>query len=333
MSCVFTMARTVGIVILGTFIILSVPGHCLGASISVSGEVKQSLKLSMDDLKRMSPFSIKNITLLEEKKNLSDPEKLMAVASYKGVLLRDLLEKAGMKNVRKFEPGVFIRVRGNDNREVVFSFGEIFYSGIGRSVLLSYERDGKSIDSSGAIELVISTDVRSGRRITDVREIVVERADIRLEAYKDREGKVVRPPSSLITLIDGPGKVPRTITPESLKVLPTLRFDDAVMTGDCEGFRGVYSFEGPTLRTVLERNGVNLSSKDYRRFVVISSSDGFCAAYSFGEILNSRLGDNIIIAWKKNGELITEDGFARSVVREDSTGGRSVRRISRIEIH
>lgn len=333
MNRLSTIRCTIGAFLLGTLVILAVPGAILGATISVSGEVRQPLTLSVDDLREMPSFSIKNITLLEEKKKSSEPEKLTAVSSYKGVLLRDLLEMAGMKNVRKFEPGVFIRVRGTDNREVVFSFGEIFYSSIGRSVLLGYERDGKATDSHGAIELVISTDVRSGRRITDVREILVERADIRLEAYKDKEGKVVRPPSSLISLIDGPGAAPRTITPESLKALPALRFDDAVMTGDCEGFRGVYSFEGPTLRTVLESNGVNVSDKNYRRYVVISSSDGFCAAYSFGEILNSRLGDNIIIAWKKNGVLITEDGFARSVVREDSTGGRSVRRISRIEIH
>ena len=333
MSRLSTRWRMVGVFFLGAFIMLSASGVSFGAMISVSGEVKQSLKLSSEDLKKMPPFSINNITLLEEKKKSSDPEKLMMVASYKGVLLRDLLERAGMKNVRKFEPGVFIRVRGTDNREVVFSFGEIFYSGIGRSVLLGYERDGKAIDSHGALELVISTDVRSGRRITDVREILVERADIKLEAYLDKEKKVVRPHSPIITLTDSQSAVQRKITLDNLKILPALRFDDAVMTGDCEGFRGVYSFEGPTLRTVLESNGVNVSDKDYRRYVVISSSDGFCAAYSFGEIFNSRLGDNIIIAWKKNGELITEDGFARSVVREDSTGGRSVRRISRIEIH
>jgi DMSO/TMAO reductase YedYZ molybdopterin-dependent catalytic subunit len=332
MNRLSTIRCAIGALLLGTLVILAVPGVSLGATISVSGEVRQPLTLSVDDLREMPSFLVKNITLLEEKKKSSEPEKLIAVSSYKGVLLRDLLEKAGMKNVRKFEPGVFILVRGTDNMEVVFSFGEIFYSSIGRSVLLSYERDGKAIDSHGGIELVISTDVRSGRRITDVREILVERADIRLDAYKDKDRKVVRPPSSLITLVNQ-GTAPRTITPENLKALPSLRFDDAVMTGDCEGFRGVYSFEGPTLRTVLESNGVNVSDKDYRRYVVISSSDGFCAAYSFGEILNSRLGDNIIIAWKKNGELITEDGFARSVVREDSTGGRSVRRISRIEIH
>jgi DMSO/TMAO reductase YedYZ molybdopterin-dependent catalytic subunit len=323
----------IGVLLTGMLVMLSFPGFSLGASISVSGEVRQPITLSVDELRAMPPFTIKNVTLLDEKKKPTDPERLLMVASYRGVLLRDLLERAGMKHVRKFEPGVFIRVIGARGKEVVYSFGEIFYSSIGRSVLLGYERDGKADDEGGGVELITSTDVRSGRRIGDVREIVVERVAIKLEAYTDKQKKIVRSPSPLITLIDGKSNALRTITLDTLKALPSLRIDDAVMTGDCEGFRGVYSFEGPTLRAVLENNGVNVTDRDYRRYVVISSSDGFSAVYSFGEILNSRLSENIIIAWKKNGELITEDGFARSVVREDSTGGRSVRRISRIEIH
>ncbi|MDD3294663.1 MAG: molybdopterin-dependent oxidoreductase [Geobacteraceae bacterium] len=323
----------IGVLLTVMLVMLSLPGLSLGASVSVSGEVRQPVTLSVAELREMPPFTIKNITLLDDKKKPTDPERLLMVASYKGVLLRDLLERAGMKHVRKFEPGVLIRVIGASGKEVVFSFGEIFYSSIGRSVLLGYERDGKAVNEGDELELITSTDVRSGRRIGNVREILVERVSIKLEAYTDKAKKIVRPTSPLITLIDGKSNKQRTITLETLKALPSQRIDDAVMTGDCEGFRGVYTFEGPTLRTVLESSGVNITDKDYRRYVVISSSDGFCAVYSFGEILNSRLSDNIIIAWKKNGEMITEDGFARSVVREDSTGGRSVRRISRIEIH
>jgi DMSO/TMAO reductase YedYZ molybdopterin-dependent catalytic subunit len=326
-------SRMIGLFFFAAVIMLSAPCICLGASISVSGDVKQTLSLSADDLKKMPSFAIKNITLLEEKNNPLEPEQLIAVASYKGVLLRDLLEKAGMKFIRKFEPGVIIRVRGADKREVVFSFGEIFYSSIGRSVLLSYQRNGKPIDTPGGIELVIATDTRSGRMIKDVREILVERVNIELHAYTDKERKISRPPSSLITLTDSNGAIRRTISRNDLAALPTLRIDDAVMTGDCEGFRGVYSFEGPSLKALLESAGVSQSDNYYRRYVVISSSDGFSAVYSFGEIFNSRLSDNSIIAWKKNGKTLTEDGYARSVVREDSTGGRSVRRISRIEIH
>lgn len=333
MSCLLPLRHMTGVFFLGTLIMLSIPGFSCGAAISVSGEVKRPLTLTTMELRSIPPFSIRNVTLLDEKNKSTDPEKLLMVASYKGVLLRDLLERAGMKHIRKYEPGVLIRVRGADGREVLFSFGEVFYSSIGRSVLLSYEQDGKALEPHNGIELVVATDVRAGRRIQNVREIVVERADIKLEAYADKTKKVVRPPSTLITLTDERNPAERTITLDNLKTLSSVRIDDAVMTGDCEGFRGVYSFEGPTLKTVLESSGVNTSDRNYGRYVVISSSDGFCAVYSFGEILNSRLSDNIIIAWRKNGKLISEDGFARSVVREDSTGGRSVRRISRIEIH
>jgi DMSO/TMAO reductase YedYZ molybdopterin-dependent catalytic subunit len=117
-----------------------------------------------------------------------------------------------------------------------------------------------------------------------------------------------------------------------LESLPAVHVEDGVMTGDCEGFKDVFSFEGPTLRTVLEKYGIVPLEDISGRYVVITSDDGFCATFSLGEIFNSRLSDNIIVAYKKNGVLLKEDGFARSVVREDSTGGRSVRRVSRIEV-
>jgi hypothetical protein len=176
---------------LGLMLIIAMPALALGANVRVSGEVKTSLNLSADGLHKMPSFHINNVALLEEKKAGTDQEKLIAVASYKGVLLRDILEQAGMKFVRKFEPGAFIRVRGADKKEVVLSFGEVFYSSIGRSILLAYERDGKPLNT---LEMVISTDIRSGRRIMDVREILVERVPVQMKAYEDRKQGVVRPP-------------------------------------------------------------------------------------------------------------------------------------------
>lgn len=53
-----------------------------------------------------------------------------------------------------------------------------------------------------------------------------------------------------------------------------------------------------------------------------------------GELYNSRLSDNIVIAYEKDGKTLDEkDGFAMSVVKEDSTGGRSVKRIQKIDIY
>jgi hypothetical protein len=66
---------------------------------------------------------------------------------------------------------------------------------------------------------------------------------------------------------------------------------------------------------------------------ILASENGYCAAYSFGELFNSRLGDQIIIATVKDGKpLLPADGFAMSVTGEDSTGGRSVKRIKIIEV-
>ena len=71
----------------------------------------------------------------------------------------------------------------------------------------------------------------------------------------------------------------------------------------------------------------------YDRYVLITSDDGYCATYSFGELFNSRMGDQIVIAAIKDGKpLSPTDGFAMSVTGEDSTGGRSVKRIKKIEV-
>jgi DMSO/TMAO reductase YedYZ molybdopterin-dependent catalytic subunit len=71
----------------------------------------------------------------------------------------------------------------------------------------------------------------------------------------------------------------------------------------------------------------------YNRYVLISSDDGYCATFSFGELFNSRLGDQVVIATVKDGKpLSPADGFAMSITGEDSTGGRSVRRIKKIEV-
>jgi DMSO/TMAO reductase YedYZ molybdopterin-dependent catalytic subunit len=303
-------------------------------AITVRGDVLNTLTLTLDELRKMPSFHINNVTLIHEKAELTDPDKLIGVDNYHGVLLRDLLERAGMKHIRKWEPGVIFRVKNTDGREVVFSFGEIFYSSIGRSVIVALEKSGKSIQSKQGIgELIVATDVRAGRRLTGIKEIVVERVEVSLQAYEDKKKNIIRPPTSQFTISDRKSGKNLKINMEELGKLPSLYINDAVMTGDCEGFRGVPSFEGPTLKLLVKMLGVKWNEESNNRLVLITSEDGFCATFSLGEIFNSRLSDNIIIAYKKNDKLLEpRDGFAMSVVREDSAGGRSVKRIQSIEI-
>jgi DMSO/TMAO reductase YedYZ molybdopterin-dependent catalytic subunit len=298
--------------------------------IAVRGELQKELSLSLADLKAMPSFLIRDVPMIPERVRDRKDEEKVTQTTFRGVLLRDILWKAGMKFKRKWEPGTFIQVRDKNNREIVFSFGEIFYSSIGRSVLIAYEREDLPCQPT----LIIATDIHDGRKMTDLAEIRVSRVDVELLAYDDKEKKKVRPPTTEFTLFDLAGKKQQVIRPSDLKALPAIHIPNAVMIGECEGFHGIHSLDGVPLSALL---GKILSIPDpapYNRYVLITSDDGYCATYSFGELFNSRLGDQIVIATMKDGKpLSPTDGFAMSVTGEDSTGGRSVKRIKKIEVH
>ena len=305
------------------------------ASLSIRGDVKTPLDLSVDEIKAMPEFHINAVAILKEKSNKAGEEQLIGVDNYGGVLLRDLLEKAGMKYIRKWEPAVFIRVKGDNGKEVVFSFGEIFYSSIGRSILVAYRKNGRMIeDSKNPLALIVANDIRDGRRIQAITEVIVERVDIEMKVYDERKKHIVQPPTTHLQLTDIKTNQSKKIAMEDLMDLPKIYVWDKVQVGDCEGFHGVYSYEGVTLRSLLEKEAFVEFPYDYNRFVVIYSENGFCATYSIGELFNSRLGNNIILAYKKDGKpLGPDEAFGMMVAVEDNTGGRSVKRIAHISIY
>ncbi|MGD0099125.1 MAG: hypothetical protein ABSC60_02120 [Acidobacteriota bacterium] len=297
--------------------------------IAVRGELQKELSLSLADIKAMPPFLIRDVPVIPERvRDRKDQEKVTQT-TFRGVLLRDVLWKAGLKYKRKWEPGVFIRVRNKNNRDVVFSFGEIFYSSIGRSVLIAYERE----ELPCAPTLVVATDIHDGRMMTDLTEIKVSRVDVELLAYDDQAKKNVRPPSTEFTVYDQVSKKQQVIKPADLKGLPSIHVPNAVMIGECEGFHGIHSLDGVPWATFLGKILTIPDPAPYDRYVLITSDDGYCATYSFGELFNSRLGDQVVIATIKDGKpLSPTDGFAMSVTGEDSTGGRSVKRIKKVEV-
>jgi hypothetical protein len=298
-------------------------------TIAVRGDLQKEMSLSISDIKAMPPFVIRDVPVIPERvRDRKDQDKVNQT-TFRGVLLRDLLWKAGLKYKRKWEPGVFIQVRNKSNQEVVFSFGEIFYSSIGRSVLIAYERE----DVPCPPTLVVATDIHDGRMMKDLTEIKVSRVDVELFAYDDKDKKKVRPPSAEFVFLDQTSKKQFVLKPADLRALPAAHVPAAVMIGDCEGFHGIHDLDGIPLATLLKKYFPIADPAPYNRYVLIASDDGYCATYSFGELFNTRLGDQIVIATKKDGKLLSPtDGFAMSVTGEDSTGGRSVKRIKKIEI-
>ena len=298
-------------------------------SLAIRGEVLSELSLSMADILAMSPFLIRDVPVIPERVRDRKDEERVTQTTFRGVLLRDLLYRAGMKHKRKWEPGVLIRVINKGKRESLFSFGEIFYSSIGRSVLIAYERDGKSCP----LTLVVATDIHDGRMMTEVSEIRVARVEIELLAYQDKANNKVRPPSAEFNLVDQIAQKRDIIRPADLEALPAVHVPAAVLIGDCEGFHGIHSMDGVPLSSLIKKVLTIPDPAPYNRYVLIASDDGYCATFSFGELFNSRMGDSVVIATVKDGKpLSSEDGFAMSIVGEDSTGGRSVKRIQRIEL-
>jgi DMSO/TMAO reductase YedYZ molybdopterin-dependent catalytic subunit len=297
--------------------------------IAVRGELQKELSLSLADIQAMPSSLIRDVPVIPERVRDRKDEEKVSQTTFRGVLLRDILWKAGLKNKRKWEPGVFIQLRNKNNREIVFSFGEIFYSSIGRSVLIAYERE----ELPCAPTLVVATDIHDGRMMTDLTEIKVSRVDVELLAYDDQDKKKVRPPSTEFTFTDKAGKIQRIVKPADLKALPKIHIPAAVMIGECEGFHGIHDLDGVPLSTLLKKYMTVPDPAPYNRYVLITSDDGYCATYSFGELFNSRMGDQVVIATIKDGKpLSPTDGFAMSVTGEDSTGGRSVKRIKKIEV-
>lgn len=297
--------------------------------IAVRGELEKELLLSLADIQAMPPFLIRDVPVIPERVRDRKDEEKVTQTTFRGVLLRDIVWKAGLKYSRKWEPGVFIQVRDKNGQEVVFSFGEIFYSSIGRSVLIAYDRDYRPCKPT----LVVATDIHSGRMMTDLTEIKVSRVDVELLAYEDKAKEIVRPPSAEFTLVDSKNRFQRVMKPADLKLFPSIHIPAAVMIGDCEGFHGIHDLDGVPLSALLKKILTIPDPAPYNRYVLITSDDGYCATYSFGELFNSRLGDQIVIATIKDGKILSPtDGFAMSVTGEDSTGGRSVKRIKKIEV-
>ena len=130
-------------------------------SIAISGAVEHPLSLRVDDLRKFPPQQVGEVPMVcQSGANLGQLEHL------KGVLLRDILEKAAVvshshNDVKKMA----IIATASDGYKVIFSWTEVFNSPLGDGVIVFFEKDGKALgDDEGRIALVSTKDTRTGPR-------------------------------------------------------------------------------------------------------------------------------------------------------------------------
>lgn len=143
-------------------------------TLTLSGWVKNPLVLDVDALRAMPATEFG-----ESPMRCSRPEPRYVVESYRGVLLRDILDAAGVidDDVRHSRNYMYVVANATDDYKVVFSLHEVRNTPIGDELLVFYEKNGKPLGShQGHIALVSLADLnRCNRHIRWLNSIEVRR--------------------------------------------------------------------------------------------------------------------------------------------------------------
>ena len=137
------------------------PAKYVTTSLAVTGLVEHKLVLSVDDLKKFPQQQLSEVPIVNHEGKANTTFR-----NLKGVLLRDILEKASIKaadhgDIKKMA----IVATASDGYVAVYSWSEVFNSSIGDGVLVVFENNGKALDDSdGRIAMVSVKDTKTGFR-------------------------------------------------------------------------------------------------------------------------------------------------------------------------
>ncbi|MBK6405865.1 MAG: hypothetical protein IPF66_12945 [Holophagales bacterium] len=173
---------------------------------------------------------------------------------------------------------------------------------------------------------VVPTRDATGRRfVEDVVSIEVRQAGfLAPPRKKDQADPWVEAPPLVL-----PGGRTVALDAKSLKGVARVESeDDGIGLG--RGFRGHSRYAGPSLAALLAK-ALPAGTDPGLLFVVVTASDGYRSLYSGGEILLSRLPENVVLVDTEDGKpLVRKSGRLKSVVRGDFFVDRSVRNLAEI---
>jgi len=126
--------------------------------ILVKGEVEFPLLLSVDSLRKMKVATISNFKIVGQNGAVKKDDKIS-----KGVLLKDILEKAAIKQNGHKDRNFYIVARASDDYKATFSWAEIFNNPTGENTYVLFEENGKPV-KNGEMILICKNDIKTGPR-------------------------------------------------------------------------------------------------------------------------------------------------------------------------
>ncbi|MES1221949.1 MAG: molybdopterin-binding protein [Bacteroidota bacterium] len=140
---------------------------------SITGEVKAPVLFSLKTATSFTSHSSDSVVIYNHLH-----ERKRAIHKIKGILLKDVLEKAGLNEDKpKLFSLFYFTCIACDGYKVVFSWNEIFNTGIGDQLMIITEEDGKKADAiDDHIAIISPLDKATGRRyLQNLQSIKVER--------------------------------------------------------------------------------------------------------------------------------------------------------------
>lgn len=126
--------------------------------IEIKGDIEFPLQLTVDSLRKMKVAVIDNFKIMGK-----NGEIKKEIKTCKGVLLRDILKKAKIKQNGHKDRNFYIVARASDNYKATFSWAEIFNNPTGENTFILFEENGKSI-KNGEMIAICKNDIKTGPR-------------------------------------------------------------------------------------------------------------------------------------------------------------------------
>ncbi len=144
-------------------------------SFMVTGEVKQEVKISVNDFDKYRGALVKDVVITNHLGEVKSRIKKLT-----GVLLRDILANVEIKSEKPRDlSACYLVCKATDGYTIIYSWNEVFNNPAGESIyLITSKEDIKAIDMEESILMLSPRDYKTGRRyLKSLTSIEVKRAN------------------------------------------------------------------------------------------------------------------------------------------------------------